>query len=875
MAKKTTAFAQEYAFYEQLWTFYVENRGKIRSRYNDLTRKFLAYNDKSENPDAFLREPQFHSLEMYVFIKEFLDNAHMYEIFDDWRNRRNRFSDSSYYSIHKDGQFRFIDLGDDQNEAIFKQMKKFKEDYPNYIYALTMGLGKTILIATCIFYEFLLAKKYPKDKRYCQNALVFAPDKTVLDSLHEIMTFDKTKVVPPEYASVLDSNIKFHFLEDTGTTLHTIDDSKFNIIISNNQKIILKKKHKAEKPTDLLFEGGSLLSTVYGDDEDDDDSDILDDSMLIDNQRFKKLCRLPQLGVYVDEAHHLFGANLEKELRSGTANKTTLRNTINELNKKAHIVACYNYTGTPYVNRQILPEVVYAYGLNESIAHGYLKDADPIAFENVKNEEFLKVVITKFWERYGGQTYEGLMPKLAIFAATVEEATKTVRPAVEKILSELDIPLSSILVNTGDTTVTKDEDIRNFRNLDVQGTEGSQKQFIILVEKGREGWNWRSLLGIALFRSPKSKVFVLQATMRCLRQLSDEQLTATVFLSKENYDILNDELQKNYNMEITDMGKTSKKKKIECHVRVMPPPRKLVVKRIWHEYKLTEKPYSEPIPFGLNELDTSKYTLTMIEKGSLRLNAHEKETNIDYIKDNVQYSEFTLVAEIARYLNASCLLIAKILRESPDGIDTIIEMVNKYNEILHDILIPTIFHALNSVEAVRHSDDVEITLLKAPKDAGYYVFSGKEGLVITKEHNNFTPAEILKSFHADTYCFDSEPEKECFLQYISSPLVKEVYFTGMFTSDQGDLSIQYYDPESGRIRKYYPDFLAKMTDGSYQLIEVKGDNMIDDPVVKAKQIAAEEMATASEMHYLMYAGSKLMKENVLDCPNQYFQKTII
>lgn len=305
MAKKKTIFTQDYAFSEQLWTFYYENRGKIRSRYNDLTRKFLSYNDKSGNPDAFLREPQFHALEMYVFIKEFLDNAHMFEIFDDWRKHQNKFSDSSYYSIHKDGQYRLIDMGDEQNETIFRQMKKFKEDYPNYIYALTMGLGKTILIATCIFYEFLLAKKYPKDKRYCQNALVFAPDKTVLDSLHEIMTFDKTKVVPPEYASVLDANIRFHFLEDTGTTLHTIDDSKFNIIISNNQKIILKKKHKTDKPADLLFEGVSLLSTVYGDD-DDDESDILDDSMLIDNQRFKKLCRLPQLGVYVDEAHHLF-----------------------------------------------------------------------------------------------------------------------------------------------------------------------------------------------------------------------------------------------------------------------------------------------------------------------------------------------------------------------------------------------------------------------------------------------------------------------------------------------------------------------------------------------------------------------------------------
>jgi len=198
MAKKTSEFMEDFSFYEQLWYFYTHNRGKIRSRYNDLTKKFLAYNDKNENPDAFLREPQFHALEMYVFIKEFLDNAHIFEIFDDWRKHQNRFSDTSYYTIRKDGQALLIDMGEEQNELIFRQMKKFREDYPNYIYALTMGLGKTILIATCIFYEFLLAKKYPRDKRFCQNALVFAPDKTVLDSLHEIMTFDKTKVVPPE-----------------------------------------------------------------------------------------------------------------------------------------------------------------------------------------------------------------------------------------------------------------------------------------------------------------------------------------------------------------------------------------------------------------------------------------------------------------------------------------------------------------------------------------------------------------------------------------------------------------------------------------------------------------------------------------------------
>ena len=228
MAKNTKAFVQDFAFYEQLWEYYSKNRGKIRSRYNDLTKKFLAYNDSNENSDAFLREPQFEALEMYVFVKEFMDNAHMYQMFDEWRKRENRFSDASYYTIHKGGQGTLLDMGDEQNEIVFKQMKKYKEDYPNYIYALTMGLGKTILMATCIFYEFLLAKKYPKDKRFCHNALVFAPDKTVLESLREIMTFDKTKVVPPEYAHVLDQNIKFHFLEGTGITLHTIDDSDFN-----------------------------------------------------------------------------------------------------------------------------------------------------------------------------------------------------------------------------------------------------------------------------------------------------------------------------------------------------------------------------------------------------------------------------------------------------------------------------------------------------------------------------------------------------------------------------------------------------------------------------------------------------------------------
>ena len=211
-----TEYSESFSFSQQLWYFYNANRGKIRSRYNALTKKFLSYNDAEENPKAFLRKPQFEALEMYVFIKEFMDNPQVYKMFDDWRNRRGKFSEGSYYAIENSGEVNMFDeLVNEQTDTVFKQMKKYKESYPNYIYALTMGLGKTILMGTCIFYEFLLAKKYPKDKRFCHNALVFAPDKTVLQSLREIMTFDKTKVVPPEYANVLDSNIKFHFLHSS------------------------------------------------------------------------------------------------------------------------------------------------------------------------------------------------------------------------------------------------------------------------------------------------------------------------------------------------------------------------------------------------------------------------------------------------------------------------------------------------------------------------------------------------------------------------------------------------------------------------------------------------------------------------------------
>ena len=143
MAKKD--FQTILSFYEQLKFYYETNKGKIRRNYKDFTKKFLDYNDRNSNPNAFLRKPQFEALEMYVFIKEFMNNKQVYEMFDDWRNKRNNFSDASYYSKDTHGQIGFFDETiAKQTETLFKQMKTYSEKYPNYIYSLTMGLGKTL-----------------------------------------------------------------------------------------------------------------------------------------------------------------------------------------------------------------------------------------------------------------------------------------------------------------------------------------------------------------------------------------------------------------------------------------------------------------------------------------------------------------------------------------------------------------------------------------------------------------------------------------------------------------------------------------------------------------------------------------------------------
>ena len=862
MAKASQQQNIDVLFFHYLWDFYRSNKGTIRRSYRKLTKIFLDFNDPDNNPDAFLRRPQFEALEIYVLIKEGLENVPVWRIFNDWHTKQNLFASrpDAYALADEQGKL-FGNIDADSYAEVFKRMRSVAQDYNNYIFALTMGVGKTLLMASCIAYEFLLARKFPRDEKYCHNVLIFAPDTTVLQSLREIVDFDYGNIVPDAYADLLRSNMKFWFLEDTSMTLNVQDDSMFNIVISNAQKIIIRSSHKEKTSAEKLFSADVLpgsgaqarMNQLLG------IAEIVSENDLAPNQRFQKLLRLRQLGIFVDEAHHAFGKNLARDVGAESdTRKTSLRKTISALaaafrSKGSHVVGCYNFTGTPYAKGRIFPEVVYAYGLSEAINKQYLKRARLVTYDNVKTVHFVEDVLQDFFNHHKEQRYEGKLPKIAFFATTIDELETELRPEVERVMAKLNLPVSALLVNHQKSS---SDQVREFHRLD---SPQSTKQIILLVNKGKEGWNCRSLFGVALYRKPKSKIFVLQASMRCLRRIGfPPQHQGSIYLTTENSTILEAELEANFRMSVEDF-KNAGTTKERYEVRPLPPPRKVTVRRTQTLFDLRKNSKPGTLNFHLDELDLERYQIHKTEREGLILDkTKEVREEISTYGRTKRYTQLSLVAECARYLGMPNsepeeghtahgrgeqiglrpTEIHKLLASSEEGIGKVLELVNQHNDILFDVIIPGIFNYLYKIESYTKPVDEEINLVETPESGGW-VLSGEPELTMASGE---TENQILpNTFHLDHYIFDSKPEFRFYrdmLHLLREKKVQQVYFTGMLTHGQSKFNVPYVDPETNTLRTYYPDFLIETEKGKWVIVEVKGAHQIDNAVVKAKAFYA-------------------------------------
>jgi type III restriction enzyme len=165
-------------------------------------------------------------------------------------------------------------------------------DYPSYILALAMGAGKTILMGAIVATEFALALEYP-DGPFVQNALIFAPGKTILGALRELAEVPFERVLPPRLHKPFAASFKLTFTRDGDSDIPVIAGSLFNLIVTNAEKIRIQKPPVRANGMPRLFSAGR-------------DEAVME----LANRRLLKIASLPHLAVFSDEAHHTYGHKL-------------------------------------------------------------------------------------------------------------------------------------------------------------------------------------------------------------------------------------------------------------------------------------------------------------------------------------------------------------------------------------------------------------------------------------------------------------------------------------------------------------------------------------------------------------------------------------
>ena len=744
----------------------------------------------------YLYTPQIEALETYIYLKEILNNKPTSNIITNLFDSTKELIDLLPITNEEKYNLAFdADRDAKLRNLLIDEYGQF--DYPNQVYALTMGSGKTILMGTMILYEFVLSSTRPDDNRFAKNILVFAPDKTIIESLKEIKDFDYSKVIPKEYQNLL-LNIKYHYLESTDSSVNFLGN--YNIIVSNSQKIIIKTKHKQKDNLQLMLNESERQKEVTI------------------NNRLQAIRKLHNLAIFVDEAHHSYGSkgkdSLEIKLKSS-------RETIRYLHVqgKTPIVNVVNLTGTPYVENKMINDVVYHFGLKQGIEQGILKKVNFFEYENIKSDQFIEQIATNFIETYGEKRLEGKLPKIAIYASNIDDLQQELRPTLEKILLNKGISTSKIIEYHTGAEQFKEE----FLKLD---SAESEKQFILLVGKGTEGWNVRSLVATALYRKPSSSIFVLQSTTRCMRSIGDNSTIATIFLSPENARILDKELENNFGLTRADLEQQNVEK-VELKLTVQKK-KLLIVKKEIREVESFAIKDAESIKLSsidklIEQISNIKVKSRSILMGDLQDEATVSETYTHTIENKPHKTTlYEIVANLSLATHLSCLSIKKILQTNALYENDLSVAVSKNIDILRclsDEILTQMFEYKQKSHVVE--EVIELTKnfpFKLTKDAG------AQRLVIYKEDNK--PNRL--GFHIDPYAFDSRDELELFsfLQEALQPneYVVDLYFTGNI-NDQShtDFYFEYYNPQKQCISHYFPDFLIETSNNRYIVIEVKSD----------------------------------------------------
>ena len=388
-------------------------------------------NDAGTRESRFLRVPQIEALTTYWWLRICAGTPHVLELYQRAFQTNKELLESlvlktagiTDFLIDNDIDALWNKIRTSEGFVAEHKLESLREtlalDYPSYILALAMGAGKTALIGTIIATEFAMAMEYP-DAPFVQNALVFAPGKTILGSLRELASMPYDRILPPRFQKHFAATLKLIFTRDGDPDIPVIRGDSFNVIVTNTEKIRITKE---------TIRKGDLGGLIAASKQDEARSEVA-------NRRLQAIASLPHLAVFSDEAHHTFGRTMANDLKR-------VRQTIDYLHKNSpNLIAVINTTGTPYLNRQPLRDVVYWYGLSAGIRDDILKSVSGeqihgYSFDAERTDDFLAEVLDDFFTHYRDVTLpSGAPAKLAIYFPQVDDL-RELRPVIEAKLMVL------------------------------------------------------------------------------------------------------------------------------------------------------------------------------------------------------------------------------------------------------------------------------------------------------------------------------------------------------------------------------------------------------------------------------------------------------
>ena len=639
-------------------------------------------------------------------------------------------------------------------------------------------------------------------------------------------------IIPPRFYKSFAATVKLTFTRDGDPDIPIIEKSNWNIVVTNTEKIRIQKE--TIRKSDLGF-------FAPEEKEEEARTDVA-------NRRLQKIASLPHLAVFSDEAHHTYGQALGTELKK-------VRKTVDYLHHNSpNLVCVVNTTGTPYFKKQLLRDVVIWYGLSEGIKHGILKEVSgniySYSFDEKNTDKFVTAIVKEFFKTYRDvKLPNGAQAKLAIYFPQTHDLAE-LRPAIETTLVQLGLSPTICLRNTNESTK---EEIDTFNRLN---DTASLHRVILLVGKGTEGWNCPSLFACALARQIKSSNnLVLQAASRCLRQVPGNTMKASIYLSDDNRNTLDDELKQTYGESIADLNQATSKSgsaRIVLRKIDIPPIKIRRIEKIIVQKESERRPLLLVKPSITPEAVVQRRTFRIIEGGSDTL---EQIADPGIIVTEIpSIDTYSIATDIAAQYRCNVWEVYD-------------ELKRVYNNTF-DVPFAHVENLRLQIEQqtskYEAKEEIREDALALVKKEGFEQEIGKNGGIayvaeisypLSKEHL-LTAWEQWNdrnakgySFHYSPYNFDSQPEQH-FLEILLGHLnvepgeIDDIYFTGAITDPQKtDFAVDYKGTDD-KWHKYTPDFIVRRKDGKCMIVEIKREKERDDSIdgeSGAKALAMQEL----------------------------------